>query len=281
MKFLAIVLALATCQLLASAQSEVDIEREAGLLLGNEKLFIPFCVSSHDYVINDIKQRANEQSSIMFKIFFGAANEIADEVITAEKSAVESLAKQIQNPEQEISDAPLPEERIQALVEEGKREIQSQGNAIGRMFAATKAASQVLFNTANSALFVRLAKARAEIQGSSLLKGILNTCNQVNEYEIKLEADLEGAKKAIKAENSQPEVQRFVDSMTVPTLKCTTPKFIARLNAFCEIFKHGRAPFMKMLGLHPKSLTTAVPESESELDSESDSEPELGSNEIV
>lgn len=240
--------AAAACCSFALDASEKD--KEIGLLLGNEKLFSHYCLNEREAIIRDIKSRAAEKSSAVFEIFFGAATEIADEVMTVEKKAVEEFAKEIQTPSEKVDDGPLPEEKIQLLIEAGKREIQAKNNVLGRLVAATKSVvGPVLYNTANSAIFVRLAKARSLMTANTLLKGIVQTCDQVAEYEVRLEQDLDQAKEQLKAENQLEEVQKFIDAVTVPSLKCYTTKYISRLNAFCELFKNGATPFMKMLGL--------------------------------
>lgn len=247
--------ALFACAIVSAASltavSANDEESEVGLLLGHEKLFAPFCLSARRFVVDDIKQRANDQSSGLFKEFFGAASEIADEVLTVEQRAVRELTNQLAIPEAPVSDEPLPEDKVQALVEEGKRKIAGQPSGLlGRMVVAGQTAGSVLYNAANSAIFVRLAKARTRLSSQSLFGGIVSTCSQVNEYEQKLVADLAAAKEQLVSENQEPEIKKFIESVSVPSLKCFTPKTVSRLNAFCELFKNGSAAFMKMLGLN-------------------------------
>lgn len=246
-----VIVALAVACSAASALDQAEEDKEIGLLLGNERLFAPYCLNERVAIITDIKSRAAERSSIVFEIFFGAATEIADEVMDVERQAVQEFAKEIQNPSEQVSQEPLPEDKIQALIEEGKREIQAKSNIVGRLVAATKnVVGPVFYNTANSALFVRLAKARSLVNAGTLLRGIVQTCSQVAEYEAKLEADLIKAKEQLKTENSSDEsMQKFIDSMSLRQLKCYTSKYVTHLHAFCRMFKDGSAPFMKMLGL--------------------------------
>jgi len=248
-----IVLAFVMVASLVACQEEsksVEVEREAGLLLGHEKLFTDYCLSARRKIVSDIKQRANQQSSIIFTAFFGAATEIADEVLTVERQAVEELSKQVSEPDNSISEAPLTEDQVVALIEEGKSEIRKQ-NLMGRLVTATKTAGMVLINAASSAIFVRLAKARTMLDAGAFMRGLHNTCNQVKEYEGMLEADLEVAREQLAAGAGEEDATKaFIQSVQVRSLNCYTPKAITRISAFCGLLKDGSAAFMKMLGLN-------------------------------
>lgn len=249
-KFAAI--ALLALVALVSANDEADLQKETGLLLGKEKLFSSYCMSSRAAIVEDLGNRASETSSGIFNAFFGAANEIADEVLTVEKKAIEELSRQIQESTGvQVTDEPLPEDQIQALIEAGKREIQSKGT-FGRVVAGAKTAASVVVNAANTALFVRLAHLRSKMNAGLMIKGIFNTCQQVSEYEQRLESDLAAAKASLKSENTEAEIQSFIDAVTVPGLNCYTTKFVSRLNAFCQLFDAASTPFFKMLGVSPK-----------------------------
>lgn len=234
-----------------SANDDAELQKETGLLLGKERLFSDYCMSSRAAIVQDLKSRASDASSGIFTAFFGAANEIADETLTVEKSAIAELSKQMTEATgTKVSDEPLPEDQIQALIQEAKKEMQAQGT-IGRVVTSTKTAASVIVNAANSALFVRLAHLRSKMNAGVMIKGIFNTCKQVNEYEQKLEADLSAAKESLKSENTEAEIQSFIDTVTVPGLNCYTTKFVSRLNAFCQLFDSASTPFFKMLGISP------------------------------
>lgn len=260
-----------------SAAFNEELEKETGLLMGNEKLFSNYCMDSRRYVVADFKAKASESSSAIFNAFFGAATEIADEVLKVERQAVEELSKKIawgnevsqaqgqaegHLPEEPEDDEPLDEDYVRALMEDGKRALAASrtssptSRAVCNLVASTMTAAQVMINAANSALFVRLGKLRTLMNGGNLVKGISHTCQQVAEYERKLESDLEEAKVALKGDHSEPEVQRFIEKVTVAGLKCHTTKFISRVHAFCELFKEGNGAFFKMLGLSPQYANT-------------------------
>lgn len=250
-KFAAIALLACVATLVrAQAEGEVEVENpaEVGLLMGHENLFAPYCLKARSYVIDDLRARANDKSSFIFSTFFGATSEIADEVLNVEKRAVEELAKQVAEPDTPVSEEPLPEDKIQALIEEGKREIKNR-SPLGRIAAASYSAASVLVNVANSALFIRLGKARAQMNANQLLRGVLNTCNQVAEYEHELESRLESAKAEL-GDSAEPEVQQFIAKVSVQSLNCHTTKTVTRIHAFCDLFKNASGAFLKMLGMN-------------------------------
>lgn len=85
------------------------------------------------------------------------------------------------------------------------------------------------------------------------MEAININCQKVAEYEGHIKETMESTKSSIAQSNSQPDVQEFLNTVSVNSLHCQTVKNVVRLNAFCELFNSGRAPFLKMLGIAPKN----------------------------
>ena len=251
-KFATIAILLA-CVAACSALTQDEHDREIGLLMGHEKVFSQFCISSMVHVKSDMTKRANDKTSSVFLALFGATADIAEEVMNVEKDAVSALAAEIASPSQQVSSEPLPEDKVLALIEEGKRDIQQRG-LFGRFVAASKSAGSVLVNAANSAVFVRLAKLRTIFDAATLVSAIKNTCEVAKLYEEQLEANLSAAQASLIAENQEPEVQQFIQGANLRSLKCFTPRTVTRVNGFCELLKNGAGAFMKMLGLNSSKI---------------------------
>lgn len=135
------------------------------------------------------------------------------------------------------------------MVEDGKQEIQSRSGVIGRLATAFTKAGSVILNTASSAIFRRLALARVHMTRDNMLRGLVQTCDQVAAYESRIRTNWATFKEGLKAEAESDDMKQFYDSVSAGSLNCQTPKFVTRLNAFCNLLKSGPAPFMKMLGL--------------------------------
>lgn len=258
--------AFAACQLAVAASVEGGLEveeegfsqaaaansdSETGLLLGDERLFSDFCKDQRDYVLGDLKQTVRETSAQMFRAFFGQFNGIADEVLDVERQAVEELSKQMEFPDTPVSDGPLPEDQVAALIEEGKRTIASKTDVTYGLKSATQAALSAIYSTVNSAIFIRLAKARSAFSAQTFMQAFEQNCGKVAEYEQILEQNFAAAKEQIK-ENAS--AQSFIDSVTLNSLHCQTTKNVVRLNAFCRLIKTGSGPFLKMLGINSQYL---------------------------
>lgn len=260
-KFFAIVCLAVACQVASSNPVEVhDMiyegafsmaaasldDRETSLLIGDERIFSDFCHEQRQYVANDVKNTANAASADLFRLFFSSASEINDAVMNVQREAVEQLGKQIQMPDTPIEDSPIPENQVVALIEEGKRAIQAQGGVAGASTGAFTVVEAVLA-AAKSALFTRFAQLRSLVNGKSLISLVFNNCDKIAEYQSRIEEELESTKQTIEA--SKPDMQNFLKTITVNSLHCQTTKNVARLNSFCSLFKAGRGPFLKMLGI--------------------------------
>lgn len=257
------IVAFAACQLVVAAPAldeeeddgfaqaaSANSDDETGLLMGSERLFTDFCKEQRDYIYGDLRQTARGTSAQLFRTFFGQFNEITDEVLNVEKDAVAKLAQQINSPETPVSDGPLPEEEVEALIEQGKREIASQTDASYGLVPAGKAAVSAIYSAVNSAIFIRLAQARSLLTGQNLLAAIDSNCAKVAEYEKTLEQNLETAKQQIQEQTQDSETQAFIKAVTINSLHCRTTKGIARLSGFCSLFISGRGAFMRMLGIN-------------------------------
>lgn len=221
-------------------------DRETSLLIGDEHVFSDFCREQRQYVADDVKTTANAASADLFRLFFSSASEISESVMEVQKDAVAQLGAQIKMPDTPVNDTPIPENQVVALIENGKRAIQAQGGIMGAAIGAKTVVDAVL-SAARSALFTRLAQLRALVSGQNLLAQVLNNCDKIASYEQKISADLESTKQTI--EKTKPEMSDFLKTINIQSLHCQTTKNVARLNAFCELFKAGREPFMKMLGI--------------------------------
>lgn len=233
---------------LASLGAAIEDEREYGLLMGREKLFKDFCLQSRDSVIEDLKTLAHEKSSLLFRQFFNTANEITDEILNAEKHAVQELAAQIENPEKPISNELIDEDEIARMIAKGKREIQEKAGALG-VTSAMQVAGQVFLSAASSALFIRLAKARSAMDGFTLRQGILDQCSIAHGLEDKLAAQMEDYKAKLLAAHQDPSTQKFIHKINLKTMRCFTSKNVVHLSYFCDLVNNGFKPFKKMLGL--------------------------------
>lgn len=222
---------------------------EAYLMEGNERLFTRFCHEQRDYLVNSLKNDARQGSALLFRQFFSAYNEVADDILNVEKSAVEELAKQIENPELPIKEGPLPEDQVKQLIDQGKREIASKAGPSYGLFPGAKAALSAVISTVNSALFTRLAHARSYLSANTLINTIHYNCDKVNQFEQHIRGEFEEERSSIAKSNADPEIEKFLQKINIVTLHCQPTKSIVRINAFCEIFKAGRVPFLKMLGL--------------------------------
>lgn len=221
-------------------------DRETSLLIGDERVFSDFCREQRQYVADDVKATANAASADLFRLFFSSASEINEVVMNVQRDAVEQLGAQIQIPDAPIPDTPIPENQVVALIEEGKKAIQAQGGVAGVAVGA-KTVVEAVLTTAKSALFTRLAQLRSLVSGQSLIMQVFNNCDKIAEYQHKIEEELESTKQTIEA--SKPDMSRFLKTITIQSLHCQTTKNVARLNAFCELFKAGRGPFLRMLGI--------------------------------
>ena len=260
-KFLAILLlAVASSQLVLAAPiddeegfsavaASAESDPETASLIGNERLFTDFCHEQRQYLIQDLKNTARQSSANLFKQFFTSANDFAETLVNVEKDAVEQIAQQIQSPSTPINDGPLPEDQVAALIESGKRAIAGQNDKSFGLVPGAQAVASALYNTVNSAIFINLAKARSFISGNTLLNTLKANCDRIAEYENTLSANLEATKSELTAANTEPAVQSFLQQVTINSLHCQSTKNVVRLNAFCELFKAGSAPFLKMLGI--------------------------------
>lgn len=278
------VVAVVGVRLASADHSQLELKQETGLLKGDERLFSGYCMSSRAYVNGDVSRRARETSAALFNAFFGAAAEMGDEILTVERQAVEELGKKLavdyktpqkDSRQQEANDddddgrkmtdnqrvtdeqRPMRVDEIRALLEDSKRALRDSqgpssgvGRALGRLVATTMTAGQAMMQAANSALVVRLARLRSMMDAANLSKGIASTCQQVAVYEARLESELAATKLSLSAERAdEPELQSFIDKVSLSKLNCHTTKLISRLRGFCELLKTGGAHFFKMLGI--------------------------------
>lgn len=232
-----------------SQAASANDDKETSLLLGNEKLFSDFCHKSREYVINDIKNTVQGTSATLFKQFFGATSDIADQILSVEKSAVEALSAQIADPSASVSQGPLPEDQVEALIEQGKREIAAQADKSYGLLPGAKAAVSAMVSTVNSAFYVRLAQARSFLSANTLLQVVKENCNKVAKYEVDLAADLEETKRRIAEENHTPEIEKFLSTVRIESVRCATTKKVVSVNAFCELINVAGTPFFRMLGI--------------------------------
>lgn len=253
------IFAFAACQLVSAspvddeeafsqAAASENEDTETALLMGPERLFTDYCRQQREYVIADMKSMSRSTASNLLRQIFSNYREYADDLLNIEKEAAEELAKQIQNPDLPINDEKLEENDVARLIEQGKKEIAQKSDKTFGLAPAGKAAVQVMYSAVNSAIFVRLAKARSFLTGSTLKEAIHGVCSKISEYEAHITQTLEEAKSQAQS-NDQPEVQEFLKTLSVNSLHCQTTKNIVRLNAFCEIFNSGSAAFLKMLGI--------------------------------
>jgi transcriptional regulator NrdR family protein len=250
MKFIAVALVaiVAVGQIMAQNSDE-----ETSLLLGNEKLFADFCRNERSAITADIKSRVNVKSSMVYNLFFERFFiEITDEVLNVSREQVEKFTQQIREPsvsQEESSEAPLSEDQVQKMVNEGLENIKPQTGLIGRVRGASASVAMAMYNTAHSGIYARLAQLRTKMDKQHLLQGVVDACAQVSEYEQKLETDLAEVKTTLSEQYDQPEVRQFIESVTVPTLKCQTTKYVSRLQGFCTVLINGTGYLLKMLGL--------------------------------
>lgn len=231
-------------------------DEETALMIGHERMFVDFCYEQRKFLINDKKAHARQQSANLFSQLFNSIHEFADDLLNVEKNAVAELAKQIEDPSLPVDDNPMPENQVQALIEQGKKDIQEKANSPyglnpgPRVKASVKAAASAILTTINSAFFIKLAQARKYVSAQTLRNTIDYNCNRINEYERKLSENLEKTKKEFEeATKDSADVQEFLKTVTINSLHCQSTKKIVRMNAFCELFKAGHDPFLKMLGI--------------------------------
>lgn len=240
--------ALIVLAIVCLAGSTVADNDETSLLLGKQHLFESFCIDTANFVKSELKTLAQDKSAILFRQFFNEVAEIGDEVLGVQRDAVEKLANQLSKPDTPISNDPMNEDEVNRMIEKARLEIQRKAG-FGGLVPAMQSAALAMLSTLNSAIFIRIAKARGVFDGLVLQKGILDNCEIVHSLSYKLEAQLQDAKAPLLAANQDAESQNFIRIVTLPTLRCRTTRNIVRLSAFCKIFRDARGSFLKMLGI--------------------------------
>lgn len=230
-------------------------DAETANLMGDEMLFSDFCHAQRAYVLADSRATARGAAADLFRQMFSSLNDMGDEVLNVEKAAVEQLANQLE------TGAPVdisnldPNEKARAI-EQGRQEIvdkidqtEQSMNPLPKLAHATKAALTAMYSAINSSVLRRIAKARTLVSPATLLSALNQNCERFAAYEQHIKESLEGAKSEIAESNKDPKISEFLRTVSVNSLHCLTTKNVVRLNAFCELFKSGRGPFMKMLGI--------------------------------
>lgn len=226
-----------------------DQEQEIDLLLGREKSHAPFCLDEREAIRADVKRRANQDSSKISEIFFGNATEHPDKMMVLEKKMVEEFSKGIEQADK-VEEGPLPEDQIYEMIEAGKRDIRS--GVLSHRTSVFLKIGEVMHNIANSAIFLRLARARTQLTRDNMLWGLVQTCDQVADYERRIESDWAVFQAELMAKAESDDVKRFINSVSVYSLNCRTTRHIRGLAEFCNFLKSDPTPLMKMLGLGRK-----------------------------
>lgn len=222
--------------------------QETSLLLGKEHLFESFCVSTAKQVKEELSLLAREKYAVLFTQFFGEVADIGDEVLRVQNDAVQRLSSQLSQPSMPVNDDPMNEDEINRMIEKTRLEIQQKAGARG-LAPAIQGAGLAILSTLNSALFLRLAKARGVFNGLTLQRGILDNCDIAHSLAQRLNVQLQDAKQVLLDTHNDPETQKFISKVTLPTLHCFTTRNVVRLSAFCKIFRDASGSFMKMLGI--------------------------------
>lgn len=232
--------------------AEDEASQEVSLLMGNAKVFTNFCVNERAAIKADIKMRVQQKSSQVYQLFFNHfVVEIADEVMDVTREQVEKYTQRIVAPEKLKSapSGPIPEEEIEKRLKETTQVLeQAQSSLFGRVRDATTSVAEIITRTAKSAFYIRLAKLRAVMGQQAFLQSLVDACQQVKDYEAKLQRDLGVEKERLLQNYDQPELQRFIQGMEVKTLQCQITRAISRTSGFCTVIISGTKPLLKALG---------------------------------
>lgn len=224
----------------ANATDATDANEETELLTGSARRFTGFCLRARANLEVDVRKRS--LLSPVFDLFFYAgSSDISDDLLGLNQKVVQRITRQAYKNQslQSILDSPLSENEIEHLIEQGKQNIEAQGNIYS---------SATLVKVTELPIFIRLAKARSKTNPKSLHRDIVETCKQIAVYNQRLESDLFAAKGSLE-KLSPPEMSAFIHGMSLRMLNCHTTKLITRLNGFCNLLRYGASTFMAMLGL--------------------------------
>lgn len=246
-KFLYTIVALSVVAAVAIAGPVDTGDDETQNLMGNAAKFADFCRNERTFIVQDLRTNAHSQAASMFEAFFGQIADISQEALAVEEKAVHELSAQLRLPETEVEQ--VDENEVASIIQRGKEEIQQKGGAAG-LFNGVKAAALAFTSTLNSALFVRIAKLRTQLNAENFRASIDTACSKVREYENKIVEDLEPYKSELLSGEEDPEAKSFIEGATLKDLaQCKTVRTVTTLEAFCGFYDKAREPIMKLLGV--------------------------------
>lgn len=225
---------------------------EIGKLDGHYKMFSDYCIKTRDEIRNFLQESANGAAAAVFDALFSEISYIGDELLDAQRSAVEEGAQLIR----QSSVAP-PKDEIAESKEEIVEDLEKTKENLSMLQYCSQAVKIVLnavIETAKTQVFQRIAFLRAKLDGESLKSMIESSCQKV-QYDLqnRLNSKLLSTKDEIRSASSKSKdmlaINEMLRKVKPETVGCVSTARVGKIVRFCEIFKMAGPTIFPILGM--------------------------------
>lgn len=217
-----------------SSINPTDSEELAGLE-GKNQIFTDFCLSSRDYIRDDLKRGTNNLAANVFTLFFRSAEQMGLEALNTQSEASERLSEQLRNPETPVSET-------DDIVEAGRRNIQEAGNNVPKsLFQAITSALAATGTSIAQNVRAKIMEVRQRLGMDKAIGALADTCSKVAEYEEELRSRFAAQLQTI-AERDPTMANTRLDQV-----QCLTSKRILKIEGLCKFARIAQGPLMKIL----------------------------------
>lgn len=217
-----------------------DDEEVSKLKEANAELFSDYCIKSRNFVSKYLNEEANRAVARAFTILFKSAEDVALDMISVQRLAVDSIGRQIENPESPI-DGKEPETQAERIIREEQRNVQENNQGPKSLLGAFLATLRATGSAIVSALMSRLNEQKENVNWVSLFGALSTSCDRILELETQLQEQHNIAKAAIVKEVPAYEVFSFSKT------PCVTTKRIYQLQGMCNVVKYSLSPILTVL----------------------------------
>lgn len=227
-------------------------EVEVGALDGHNKLFSDFCIKARDEIKNFLSDSANGAAAGVLDALFSEVGELGNELINAQKSAVQEGVQLIR----ENAVAPARDEVAESKEEIRKDLEKSTENLtlLQYISAAVKVVINAVIETTKTQVFQRLALMRSRMDGDSLKQVVETSCQKIQfDLQNRLSRKFSTVKDQIRSVSSRsPDMVAISDMLKKAkpeTVGCVSTTRVGKVVRFCEIFRMAGPTIFPLLGM--------------------------------